>query len=161
MLGVALASLSGCIHELGRAPAPSEARELPRVVLQAREALERGGDLPESLLSFPVNVVEVAYEVGPGWCAARYRVTGVGRDALRPLQEGLARAWATGRPAALASSPGFWGVVSVEDCEHVWAVGIDPGSERINSIIIDTPASRGGNAWTPARADYGAVGPFR
>jgi hypothetical protein len=147
-LGIALATFGGCVHER------AEGRELPRVVLQAREALGRGGDLPESLLSFPVNVVEVAYEVGPGWCAAHHRVTVVGtRAALRPLLEGLARAWATGPPVSLASSPGFWGVVSVEDCEHVWAVGIDPGSERINSIIIDTPESRGGNSWTP--------GPFR
>ena len=109
-----------------------------------------------------MTVVEVAYEVGPGWCAAHQRVTAFNTaSALAPLWGGLARAWTAGSPAGLAASPGFWGVVSVEDCEHAWAVGLDPSSERINFLVIDTPESRGGNAWSPARSDYGPSGPWR
>lgn len=106
---------------------------MPPSILKLATGLEKND--PKKLaevLSKKVIVIETAYEVGGGACAAYVRKTSMtAGKSLNTILARLKRAWHISK---IEDLDGEFGLVGEGDCEHVWSVGLTQDQRKLTGL---------------------------
>jgi hypothetical protein len=120
-----------------------EVEKAPQWVVSILDALVRDPAAKlKKYVRFPVEVRSSSYRTGEaGACSLRLKTTSAGsmKDLARPLEAVQAAVKAKGSPTQL-NEKGWWGIALDGDCEHVWAVRLDPKDHKLTGLWGDFEA---------------------
>ena len=138
-------------HAIRAADTEHKTHQLPSIVMQFYDVINTHNNIDKMshILAQPIIIHETAYEIGNGWCAKHVRNTTIHniKQYSTTLQR-LTQALKNQKITKLDDN--IYGVASLDDCEHIWAVTLNSDASKIIALTLDAE----NNLWSHDRIDF-------